>query len=181
MGETDMAWTTTLNKIRKCNPCISGWRKLLRHLGKTEADDEPLPLLTVLESNGLDDALWCLRTVEGHDSEIRMFAVWCVRQVAHLMADERSLRALDAAEAYARGEVGEEELDAALAAAWAAWTTRAARATRDAARAVYVVTRANIGAAAQAASRAASRAARDARAIRAARTAQEEKFKEMVS
>ena len=157
-----MAWETTLNKIREWNPCAHGWRKLLRHLGKTEADDEPLPLLTILESNGLDDTLWCLRAVEGHDSEIRLFAVWCARQVAHLMTDERSLKALDVAEAYARGEAGEEELDAALATSWAAWTTRAARATRDAAWAVYVVTRANIGAAAQAAARDAARAARDA-------------------
>ena len=37
--------TTTLNAIRKYSPCTDGWKKLLAHLGKTEADDEPLPLL----------------------------------------------------------------------------------------------------------------------------------------
>ena len=33
---------TTLNAIRAHSPCRDRWEKLLRHLGKTEADDEPL-------------------------------------------------------------------------------------------------------------------------------------------
>lgn len=36
-----MTITTTLNRIRAHSPCRKGWAKLLRHLGKTEADDEP--------------------------------------------------------------------------------------------------------------------------------------------
>ena len=52
---------TTLNHIREHSPCTDGWRKLLKHLGKTEADDDPLAYSTILESNGLDDVLWCLR------------------------------------------------------------------------------------------------------------------------
>jgi hypothetical protein len=54
---TAMTYTTTLAAIRSHLPCESGWRRLLAHLDKTAADDEPLPILTVLESNGLDDAL----------------------------------------------------------------------------------------------------------------------------
>ena len=53
--------TTTLAEIRAHSPCQNGWAKLLAHLGKSKADDEPLELLAILESNGLDDALWCLR------------------------------------------------------------------------------------------------------------------------
>ena len=53
--------TTTLNKIREHSPCADGWSKLLKHLNKTEADDEPLPFAVILESNGLDDALWAMR------------------------------------------------------------------------------------------------------------------------
>ena len=45
--------TTTLNAIRKASPCEKGWLKLLKHLGKTKADDEPLDLLTVLDSRAL--------------------------------------------------------------------------------------------------------------------------------
>lgn len=137
---------TTLNAIRAFDPCVSGWKKLLAHLGKTKPDDEPLPIITVLESNGLDDALWCLRAVSGRDREIRLFTVWCARQVQHLMPDPRSLAALDVAERYARGLAANDVLRAARAAAWAAagaaswaasWAAGAAAmdAARDAARA----------------------------------------------
>ena len=105
---------TTLNAIRKHAPCASGWRRLLRTLGKTEADDEPLSIETILDSNGLDDALWCLRAVEGHDREIMLLAVRYARQVQHLMTDPRSKAAMDVAERYARGEVAAEELAAAV-------------------------------------------------------------------
>ena len=111
---------TTLNAIRDHHPCADGWKKLLANLGKTAADDDPLSLITILDSNGIDDALWCLRAVYDHDKEIRLFAVWCARQVQHLMTDRRSVAALDVAERFANGDATKEELDAAEAAAWAA-------------------------------------------------------------
>ena len=74
----------------------------------------------ILQSNGLDDALWALRCLEGADREIRLFAVDCARQVQHLMTDPRSLAALDVAERFANGLATSEELDAARAEAWAA-------------------------------------------------------------
>ena len=119
---------TTLNKIRERGPCEDGWRKLLKHLDKIDADDEPLPLLTVLDSNGLDDCLWCLRTVPEHDREWQLYAVWCARQVQHLMADPRSLAALDVAERFANGQANDSE----LAAAWAAAGDTARDTARDA-------------------------------------------------
>ena len=176
---------TTLNQIRAKSPCQSGWTKLLAYLGKTKADDEPISIATILDSNGLDDALWCLQAVKGRDREIRLFGVWCARQVQHLMTDPRSIAALDVAERFANGEATQYELnaasdaasaasaasaaarDAAWAAAWdaardAAWD--AARAARDAARA----------AASDAARAAAWDAARDA-----AWDAQEERLREL--
>ena len=54
------------------------------------------------------------------DGELRRFAVWSAMQVQHLMADPRSLAALDVAERHANGEAAEEELAAARSAAWAA-------------------------------------------------------------
>ena len=115
---------TTLNAIREHSPCADGWQKLLEHLGKTKADDEPLLVSTIYASNGLDDALWALRAVDGFDREKRLFAVWCARQVQHLMVDYRSIAALDVAERFANDEAGAEELDAAgdaaRNAAWAA-------------------------------------------------------------
>ena len=111
---------TTLNKIRGHAPCTGGWEKLLKHLGKTRPDDEPLSLLTILDSNGIDDTIWCFRAVEGYDKEKRLFAVWCARQVQHLMEDQRSIDALDVAERYANGLATDDELSAARAAAGAA-------------------------------------------------------------
>ena len=119
----------TLNRIREHRPCESGWVKLLKHLGKTAPDNEPLSLLTVFESNGLDDALWCLRAVEGHEKEIRQFARDCALDVIHLW-DAPSV-----VKEYL--ETGDEKLrDAARDAAWdAAWAAAmAARAAAMAAR-----------------------------------------------
>ena len=119
---------TTLNLIRAESPCVDGWKKLLTHLGKTEADDEPLALLTVLESNGLDDALWTLRCVQNCDRDARLFAVFCARQAQHLMTDQRSIDALDVVERFANGEA----TDAERAAAWAAARAAAWAAARAA-------------------------------------------------
>jgi len=132
---------TTLNKIRAHEPCTTGWKKLLKRLGKTKADDEPLNIKTILESNGVDDAIWCLQAVGGKDKEIRLFAVWCARQVQHLMTDQRSLDALDVAERFANGLASEEELRvaraAAAAAAWEASMNAAYAALGTALEAAY--------------------------------------------
>ena len=112
--------TTTLNRIREHGPCRDGWEKLLKHLGKTKADDEPLPFSVILKSNGIDDALWCCRAEPQYAREWRLFAVWCARQVQHWMTDQRSIDAIDVAERYSHGEATDEELRTARAAAGAA-------------------------------------------------------------
>ena len=118
---------TTLNAIRAHQPCADGWKKLLQHLGKTDADDEPLSIKEILSSNGIDDALWCLRAVDGYDKEIRLLAVAYARQVQHLMTDPRSIAALDIAKKHAHGQATNDELAAAWAAAGAAaWAAESA-------------------------------------------------------
>ena len=162
---------TTLNKIRSHSPCPNGWTKLLRHLGKTQADDEPLALATILDSNGVGDALWCLRAVDGYEREMRLYAVWCARQVQHRMPDPRSLAALDVAERHANGQATDEELaaarDAAEGAAWAvaravAWDAAWAVAWDAAWAAAWAVAWDAARDAAWAAARAAARAAQAA-------------------
>lgn len=154
---------TTLNKIREHSPCCEGWRRLLTYLGKTNADDEPLSFKSILDSNGLDDAIWALRSIDA--PEVRLFAVRCVRQIQHLISDERSLHALDVSEAYAVGEATKDELSAAWGAAWAAAWDAAGYAAEDAARA-----------AAEAAARDAARAAARSAARSAAWDAQQKDF-----
>jgi hypothetical protein len=167
---------TTLNKIREQHPCHDGWEKLLKHLGKTKADDESLSLITVLESNGLDDALWCLRAVDGCDREIRLFAVACARDVQHLMRDERSINALDVAERYADGKATEDDLRAAGSAANAAWVAAMEAAAANAASAAWDAAWGAASAAAWAAARSAADAAMDA-----IRSKQEQRFRDMVT
>ena len=116
-----MELTTTLNKIQMRNPCSNGWRKLLKYLGKTVADDESLPFSVILDSNGLDDALWCCHTAPEHNRVWRLYAVWCARQVQYLMTDQRSLNALDVAERHANGQATDKELSAAWDDAKDAW------------------------------------------------------------
>ena len=152
---------TTLNKIRAHAPCADGWRKLLTHLNKAQADDDPLALATILHSNGLDDALWCLRAVDGHEKEMRMYAVWCARQAQHLMKDRRALAALDVAERHANREATDEELAAAMDAASAAANAASAAASAAARLAAWAAASAAAWAA-WASARAASAAAGNA-------------------
>jgi hypothetical protein len=158
---------TTLNKIRKQHPCEEGWKKLLTYLGKTKADVEELSLITILESNGLNDAFWCLRAVDSADRDLRLFAVWCAREVQHLMADQRSIDSLDVAERYANGQATNDELIAASDAAWdaasdAAWDAVRAAASDAASSAAGDAARAARDAASDAALAAAMAAASDA-------------------
>ena len=123
--------TTTLNRIKAHSPCEAGWKKLLKYLGKTKADDVRLSFATIVKSNGLDDAMWCCRAEPQYAKEWRLYAVWCARQVQHLMKDPRSVLALDVAERYAHGNATDEELHAARAAARAAaWDAAGAAAYR---------------------------------------------------
>ena len=130
-------YTTTLNAIRAASPCMDGWEKLLSHLGKTKADDETLPLLTVLDSNGLDDALWVLsRAMQPeHDRLSRHFQAWCVERVLHLFKEKcpGDTRVRDQIAMLRNDAATPDERAAARDAAWAAARAAAWDAARDAA------------------------------------------------
>jgi hypothetical protein len=164
------ASTTTLAAIRAAHPCEDGWRKLLGHLGKTAADDESLPLLTVLDSNGLDDALWVLSKAMPDDRLARHFGAWCAEQVLHLFEAERpeDMRPRLAIAVARDDDATEEQRAAAWAAAWdaardAAWAAARA-AARAAAGAAAWAAAGDAARAAEAAARAAEAAAGDAEA-----------------
>jgi hypothetical protein len=125
---------TTLNEIRAHDPCKDGWQKLLAHLGKTKADDEPLHLLTILDSNGLDDALWCLRA-KSLERLSRHFQAWCAEQVLHLFEAARpnDTRVRYQIDMLRNDDATEQDRDAARAAARDAAWAAARAAARDAA------------------------------------------------
>ena len=171
--------TLTLAGIRKHGPCEVGWRKLLAHLGKTRADDEPLTIATVYASNGFDDALWCLRALPD-DRLSRHFHAWCAEQVLPIFEAERPDDARIRNQiAMLRNDVATREerdaaWDAARDAAWAA----ASDAASDAASAAW-----DAASAAREAAPAARKAAREAAwdaAWDAARDAQERQFRRMI-
>ncbi len=174
------ASTTTLAAIRAASPCEEGWRKLLGHLGKTTADDEPLDLLTVLDSNGLDDALWVLSYAMPDDRLARHFQAWCAEQVLHLFEAERpdDTRVRDQIAMLRNDEADDAARAAARAAAWAAARAAARAAAWAAARAAA---RAAAGDAARAAARAAAWAAARAAARAAAWAAQENQLRQMLA
>lgn len=122
---------TTLNAIREHSPCQSGWDSLLAGLGKTQADDEPLPYTTILDINGLDDAIWALRTCDDR-MRVLTYACECAERVvgvceAQYPDDARVRDCITALRGYIAGTVSRDGLDAAVdAAARAAYSARAA-------------------------------------------------------
>ena len=145
--------TTTLKEIRSHGPCTEGWETLLKYIGKspTEAKScvEPVSLLTVLESNGMEDALWVLDHCI-NPYICRLFAADCAERVLHLFEnkypnDDRPRKAIEVARNpnatdQERPAAGAAAGAAARAAAWpaaeaAAWAAAgaAARAAAEAA------------------------------------------------
>ena len=116
-----MIATTTLNKIRAFHPCEDGWKKLLAHHGKTKADDNVITLKTVLESHGIDDALWTLRASDAPEATMRAHACWCALTVAHLWDMPVIVREyLETQDESKRAAARAAAWDAAWDAAWAA-------------------------------------------------------------
>lgn len=61
-----------------------------------------------------------------NDKELRLFAVFCMKQISHLLTDNRSFKAIEVAEKFAIGLVSKRELASAY--------MNAVEAARDAAR-----------------------------------------------
>lgn len=55
---------TTLREIREKQPCTSGWKTLITALGDGQGLDGELSFEKILETNGISDAIWCLRTLD---------------------------------------------------------------------------------------------------------------------
>jgi hypothetical protein len=182
--------TTTLNHIKACNPCNTGWQAGLKAAGKTEPDDEPISYEAILDAVGIEKALWCCQAEKQHSGLWRRYAIWCARRVQHLMTDERSIAALDVAKRHAKGEATDSELAAAWASAGAsayaaarasagaaAWASAGAAAWDAAGAAAWASARAAAWASAGASAGAAARAS----AYAAAREAQSSAFRQLVT
>ncbi len=142
-----MTLSTTLRLLRQYGACGSRdtvppsgrYAVLFVALGPRWRDDRPIPLLRILATNGLDDALWALRAVPPEqeaerDRLARLYAVDCSRRTLRLIppGEEWPACAVGLAELYACGLEGVTAED--LAAIWAAAVDAAWDAAYDAAR-----------------------------------------------
>ncbi len=146
-GVEGMKLTTTFARLRAEHACASGYKTLAEALGGVRAygEDTPINLLQILESNGVADCLWSLRTaVEECDSCCRLLAADIAEAALHIFetrypTDLRPRQAIEAARAYARVEIQEAELDRARSAAADAVADAVADAAADAADAADAV------------------------------------------
>jgi len=119
-----MKLTTTLHKIKEAHVCADGYRKLAKHLGGCESYgmDTEINLLTVLESNGVQDMIWCLRcTVEDSKLTASQLAIEFAAECLPIFEqrypnDFRPRGAIDAARGYMAGAVTLDELKKARSA-----------------------------------------------------------------
>ena len=162
-----MKLTTTFCRLREAGACEPRY-EFLRAALEGVKDDESIDLLTVLETNGLDDALWALQATEQNCDQIaRLMAADFAEQVLPIWQkysqDSRPEMAIKAARDFAHGRITREKMAAARDAARAA-----ARAAVDAWSAASDARNAAVDAAWAAAGDAALDAARAAVASRAA-------------
>jgi hypothetical protein len=113
----------TFRQAREAGACQGSYSRMARHVGGIRAwgKDRPVPIETVLDVCGLDDALWALKAV-GENRLLRLWAADCAERVLPLWEDQfpddnRPRRAIKVARAFARGEVGRSTLGAARTAA----------------------------------------------------------------
>ena len=114
---------TTFNLAHKAEACTSGYKKLAEYLGGIEkyGKDTPIPLTTVLESNGLNNTLWALQcTIEPSKNIAIEFTCRCAEHVLHFYEDKypEDKRPRQAIEATRKGIT--DKSSAAWAAAGAA-------------------------------------------------------------
>jgi len=125
--EHAMKLTTTLNRLKEHHACQPRYEHLVKALGGVGFDhDQPINLLTILETNGLDDCLWALRaTAENCDRVARLMAADFAEDAQaiwrkHCPKDDRPAKAIDMSRRFAVGKASHEQLTAAWAAAGAA-------------------------------------------------------------
>ena len=91
---------TSLTEIASFNPCVSGWRDILKGQGKTKADDVPFPLKDCLKSNSFSDVCWLLAKRREEITVVATTAKLCADSVSHLK-NAASANAAAYAAAYA--------------------------------------------------------------------------------
>ena len=142
--------TLTLQEIRDHSPCQSGWKKLTKAVGNDMTTK--LSIGDVVISNGLTDALWCLRCLDPRKRvaaimpTVKRASVYtddqrvhdCINDIEKWLAGDNSITLFAVEEATRAAQAAEQAKKssawaAAQAAAWAARTARTAARAAEAA------------------------------------------------
>ena len=138
--------TTTYALLQKRDACEDRYAHLKKSL-RERGHRGSIPLSLILETNGLDDALWALRAVpkaqeKDRDKIARLFACECAEAVLPVFEaaypdDKRPRQTIEVARRFAHGDATCTDLAAAARAAWAAegdaWIARTAARAAEAA------------------------------------------------
>lgn len=81
----------TLDQIKKHEPNYSMWEVLTSIRGKDEnALHKPFPLSSILDSNGLEDTLWCFRWVSKDNDVSTRFLLFCIKDIKKYSNDKQT-------------------------------------------------------------------------------------------
>lgn len=113
---------TTLRELRRAGACYDRYAYLRNALGPDWEDEQSIPLVTILEINGLRDALWALRATKVSGNALRHFAADCAESVLPIFeatypGDSRARTAIETARRYADGLASNDALAVATKAA----------------------------------------------------------------
>ena len=113
--------TTTKRRLRAAGACAERYQVLC--MWAPSGDDEPIPLVEILDRQGIYDATWALMACDDTEALARWYARWCALMVVHLWQPP--------AEVVEYLRTGDDALGAA---AWAATWSAAGDTARGAAR-----------------------------------------------
>lgn len=108
---------TTLATLREHQPCKSGEKKLINFLGR---EDGEVSFSQILESNGIKDAIWCLRVLPDYNVDVMHFKLICARRVEHLDITGVAKNCLDVLDKFISGNATRADLKKAASASYAA-------------------------------------------------------------
>lgn len=123
---------TNLSLLRQHSACARGMRTLKASLPSDQSPEALISLEHIMQSNGLDHALWALRATTTPSSKLAARIAIAMAYEAlpifesQYAEDKRPRRALEVATAYLDGKATRDELNAARAAEAAARAARAA-------------------------------------------------------
>jgi hypothetical protein len=100
--------TITIKDIQNLKPCYDPNKFLSENWAGTILD------ILDLKDVKVEEKFWVVLRPDFLDEKtLKLFAIKCCREIKYLIEDERSLKALDIAEAYILGKATKEELELA--------------------------------------------------------------------